>query len=279
MKRREFVKVATASLVASAIAQRASVMARNGGWLGVNEVQASDQPVTGRRRQQIAMLVYPQFAALDLVGPHTFLSDLMDVDVHLVWKSKRPIATTGDNLSIVPSSTLAECPRDLDLLFVPGGVDGTIAIMQDDEILSFLADRGKRARYVTSVCTGSLILGSAGLLKGYRATSHWAFKDMLPLLGAIPTEGRVVTDRNRITGGGVTAGIDFGLTVAAQMRGVEYAEMLQLLNEYNPHPPFDAGTPAKAGPQITNQLMDLLAPGIASARSVAGNAGKKLSAT
>ena len=132
---------------------------------------------------------------------HTFLSDLMDVDVHLVWKSKKPIATTGANLSILPSSTVSECPRDLDLLFVLGGVDGTIAIMQDDEILSFLADRGKRARYVTSVCTGSLILGSAGLLKGYRATSKWALKDMLPLLGAIPAEGRVVTDRNRITGG------------------------------------------------------------------------------
>src|SRR5205085_3492663 len=101
---------------------------------------------------------------------------------------------------------------------------------QDDEVLSFLADRGSRARYVTSVCTGSLILGSAGLLKGYRATSHWAFRDLLPLLGAIPVAERVVEDRNRITGGGVTSGIDFGLVVSARMRDAHYAEMLQLVN-------------------------------------------------
>lgn len=115
--------------------------------------------------------------------------------------------------------------------------------MPDDEVLSFFADRGSRARYFTSVCTGSLVLGCAGLLKGYRATSHWAFRDLLPLLGATAVHERVVDDRNRITGGGATSGIDLGLTLSARMRGVRYTEMLQLINEYDPHSPFHAGTP------------------------------------
>jgi cyclohexyl-isocyanide hydratase len=228
--------------------------------------------------QQIAMLIYPQFTALDLVGPHAFLSGLMNVDVHLVWKNKDPIATDRGNLTVLPSATLAECPKELDILFVPGGLEGTVAVMQDDEVLSFLADRGSRARYVTSVCTGSLILGCAGLLNGYRATSHWAFRDLLPLLGAVHVNERVVEDRNRITGAGVTSGIDFGLTVSARMRGVRYAEMLQLVNEYDPHPPFHAGTPTLAGPEITNHLREVLGPGLASAKDAALMAHKKVSA-
>ena len=225
------------------------------------------------------MLVYPQFTALDLVGPHTFLSGLMDAEVNLVWKNKKPIPTDRGNLTIVPSMTMEECPKDLDLIMVPGGLEGTIAIMRDDETLSFLADRGSRAQYVTSVCTGSLILGTAGLLKGYKATSHWAFRDLLPILGAIPMQQRVVEDRNRITGAGVTSGIDFGLTVAARMRDQQYAEMLQLLNEYDPHPPFHAGTPATAGPIVTRELVGLIDPGIASARTAAVAAAQKFAKT
>ena len=131
---------------------------------------------------------------------------------------------------------------------------------------------------MTSVCTGSLILGCAGLLKAYRATSHWAFRDLLPLLGAIPVSERVVEDRNRITGAGVTSGIDFGLTVSARMRGVQYAEMLQLINEYDPHPPFHAGTPVLAGPDITNHLREFMAPGLASAKKAAVIAASKIAA-
>jgi cyclohexyl-isocyanide hydratase len=146
--------------------------------------------------------------------------------------------------------------------------------MRDDAVLDFLADRGARAKYVTSVCTGSLLLGCAGLLKGYRATSHWVALSLLPLVGATPVHERVVEDRNRITGAGVTAGIDFGLVVAARLRGRVYAEMLQLINEYDPQPPFDAGTPAKAGNGLSEHLRSTLAPSVEAFRIAAENAQK-----
>ncbi|MBV8137168.1 MAG: DJ-1/PfpI family protein [Deltaproteobacteria bacterium] len=272
MKRREFLAGSAASLIASVIDGKSSVFAKENG----TQRNESPQAPSAAGRRQIAMLVYPGFAALDLVGPHQFVAGLMEADVHLVWKNKDAIATGPGNLSILPTATFEECPPDLDLLFVPGGLEGTIAVMRDEKVLSFLSERGARAKYVTSVCTGSLVLGAAGLLRGYRATSHWAFKDLLPLVDAIPAPGRVVEDRNRITGAGVTSGIDFGLTVSARMSGAEAAEMLQLLNEYDPDPPFDAGTPAKAGPQTTSQLRNLLAAGIANTRAAAMAAGKRL---
>ena len=198
-----------------------------------------------KSRLQIGMLLYPGLSALDLVGPHPFFAELSNSQVHLLWKDKEPVVSSL-GYSIVPTTSIKDCPHDLDVLFVPGGTSGTFAMMDDDEILSFLADRGGRARYVTSVCTGSLVLGAAGLLNGYHATSHWRFRDLLPMFGATPVEDRVVTDRNRITGGGVTAGIDFGLVIASRLRGRPAAEVLQLYNEYDPHPPFAAGTPAVA---------------------------------
>jgi cyclohexyl-isocyanide hydratase len=140
----------------------------------------------------------------------------------------------------------AHIPEALDVLFVPGGVPGTLTMMEDKEVLDFLADRGSRAKWVTSVCTGSLILGAAGLLKGYKATSYWATLDVLPTFGATPVKRRVVTDRNRITGGGVTAGLDFGLDLIARLRSPEYAQAVQLYLEYDPAPRFNAGSPAKA---------------------------------
>ena len=135
----------------------------------------------------------------------------------MFWKDKDPVVSSL-GYSIVPTTSIRDCPRDFDVVFVPGDWP-TFAMMEDDEILSFLADRGSRARYVTSVCTGSLILGAAGLIKGYQATSHWRFHNLLPMFGAMPVEERVVIDRNRITGGGVTAGIDFGLVIASRLRG------------------------------------------------------------
>jgi len=225
--------------------------------------------------QQIAMVLYPGMYALDLVGPHAFLSGLMNVDVHLVAKTKDPVHAAG-GLQLVPTGTLAECPSQLEVLFVPGGQPGTNAAMQDHELLAFLADRGSRARYVTSVCTGSLILGAAGLLKGYKATSHWSTRDLLPLLGATPVEARVVEDRNRITGGGVTSGIDFGLVLASRLRNAEYAEMLQLVNEYDPQPPFHAGTPAQAGPEMTAHLTAMLGPSHQTAKNASIAAAKRL---
>lgn len=188
------------------------------------------------------MLLYPGLTLLDLIGPHTTLSGVMDV--HLLWRMKdRPIATDA-GISIFPTMTLAECPAHLDVLFVPGGA-GMSQVMKDPEVLDFLADRGASATWVTSVCSGSIVLGAAGLLAGYRATSHWGAVDMLPVVGAEPVAERVVIDRNRITAGGVTAGIDFGLTLIAQMLGDDTAKLVQLGMEYDPHPPFDAGTPSR----------------------------------
>lgn len=193
------------------------------------------------RPDVIAMLVYPKMTALDLVGPHHMFSSLMGAKVHLVAKSLDPV-TSDAGLTITPTTTFADCPRDLTVLFTPGGTSGTLAAAADRETRAFMADRGTRAKYVTSVCTGSLILGAAGLLRGYRATSHWAARDLLADFGAIPTDQRVVHDRNRITGAGVTSGLDFGLTMVGELRDRFYAECTQFVAEYDPHPPFDSGS-------------------------------------
>jgi cyclohexyl-isocyanide hydratase len=165
-------------------------------------------------------------------------------DVHLVAGSRDPVRTDV-GIPVQPAMTFDECPSDLDVVFVPGGLAGSIAAMGDQATLAFLADRGSRARWVTSVCTGSLVLGAAGLLKGYKATSHWDVRDLRPLMGAEVSEDRVVTNRNRITAGGVTAGIDFGLALAAQLRGEDYAKRIQLSLEYDPKPPYSAGSPRR----------------------------------
>jgi cyclohexyl-isocyanide hydratase len=221
------------------------------------------------------MLIYPRMTALDLIGPQTFLSALMNVQVHLLWKESALIVTDS-GIPIHSTATFSECPKTLDVLFVPGGAAGTVAVMEDQDVLAFVADRGARAKYVTSVCTGSLVLGSAGLLKGYKATSHWSVRDVLPLLGAEPVSQRVVVDRNRITGAGVTSGIDFGLVLAAQLRGKSYAQMLQLAFEYDPQPPFQAGTPEKAPPDIAEHTRQFYAPNHDSAMRAAREAQVRL---
>jgi cyclohexyl-isocyanide hydratase len=202
------------------------------------------------------MLLYPGFTALDLVGPQYAFGCTLGLNVHLVAKTRDPVES-DTKLSIVPTMTLAECPRDFTVLFVPGGTSGTLDAIRDDETLSFVVDRGARATWVTSVCTGSLVLGAAGLLKGYRATSHWVARDLLREVGAEPVDERVVIDRNRVTGAGVTAGIDFGLALVGHLRGENYARITQLLAEYSPQPPFRAGTPAEAGPETTKVLADM----------------------
>jgi cyclohexyl-isocyanide hydratase len=205
---------------------------------------------------EIGMLLYPGLTLLDLIGPQTVFS--MHANIHFVWKT-RDIVNTDTGIGIQPTATFSECPPDLDVLFVPGG-SGMIAVMKDPDVLAFLADRGARAKYVTSVCSGSVILGAAGLLSGYKAASHWAALELLPLFGVEATGGRVVTDRNRITGGGVTAGIDFGLVLLAKLRGDDVAKTTQLLMEYDPQPPFHAGSPKSAGPELTKQLLASLEP-------------------
>lgn len=193
----------------------------------------------------IGILIFPQATQLDFGGPYEVFARMKNVDVHLVWKRIEPVPC-GKNFTVSPSIDFADCPK-LDLLCVPGGM-GQHAMVQDDAVLDWVARQGEQAKYVTAVCTGSLILGAAGLLKAYRATTHWASMDLLPLVGAIPVEQRVVVDRNRITGGGVTAGIDFGLNLAAMLQGEEAAKTIQLWLEYDPSPPFNAGHPRELPP-------------------------------
>ncbi|PTL84953.1 DJ-1/PfpI family protein [Vitiosangium sp. GDMCC 1.1324] len=203
---------------------------------------------------QIGMVLYPGFTLLDLAGPQAVLG--MHGKTHLVWKTLDTVSTDS-GIGIQPTTTFADCPDDLDILFVPGGL-GTAEAMEDKELLQFLKERAARARYVTSVCSGSLILGAAGLLRGYRSTTHWALHELLPAFGAEAVQARVVADRNRLSGGGVTAGIDFGLVLLARLRGEDAAKATQLAMEYDPEPPFDAGTPRTAEPRIVKQVSSLL---------------------
>lgn len=214
-------------------------------------------PATWVGREKIAMLIYPGFTALDMIGPHYMLTMLMGATTQVVARSRQPVASdTG--LILVPDATFADVPADVDILFVPGGTSGTLAAMEDAATIEFLADRGGRARFVTSVCTGSLLLGAAGLLDGYQATSHWLTRPILPIFGARPVDRRVVRDRNRITGAGVTAGLDFGLSLVADLRDRRYAEAVQLLAEYAPEPPFTAGSTESAPPEARKLLEDML---------------------
>lgn len=219
--------------------------------------------LTGGPKVTIGMLVYPGMFLQDLVGPLTVFEALMNKEIHLLWKTLEPVGNEAGGpaplIPVTPTTTFANCPEHLDVLFVPGGVPGTFTMMEDSEVLAFLQRAGANARYVTSVCTGSLILGAAGLLKGYKATSYWDTRDVLKELGAVPTKGRVVVDRNRITGGGVTAGIDFGLKIVAKLRSPAYAQAVQLYLEYDPQPPFNAGSPEKAPPLVRQFLKDMFA--------------------
>ena len=208
--------------------------------------------------EQIAMLMYPGMTVMDLIGPQSWFGAMMGAKIHLVAKTIEPV-TSDAGVTITPSATFDTCPRDLTVLFAPGGTDGTIAAARDAATLAFIADRGARAKYVTSVCSGSLILGKAGLLKGYKATSHWSVRHVLAEFGAIPTEARVVRDRNRVTGAGVTAGLDFGLAMVAELRDRTYAECCQLMSEYDPDPPFNAGSLRTAPPEFKEPMMKLSA--------------------
>jgi cyclohexyl-isocyanide hydratase len=191
----------------------------------------------------IGFLLFPRLTQLDLTGPHEVFARLPGATVRLVWKAPEPVrADTG--VGLLPDTTFAECPQ-LDLVCVPGG-PGVAALMEDAEVLDFLRRQAAGARYVTSVCTGALVLGAAGLLRGKRATTHWASHDLLSALGATPVGGRVVRDGNLFTGGGVTAGIDFALAIVAEVAGPEAAQAIQLAIEYAPEPPFSAGTPDTA---------------------------------
>ena len=206
---------------------------------------------------QIGLLVFPKVTQLDLTGPLQVFSSVPGAQVHLIWKRIEPVPSDSV-LTLTPTVTFADCPQ-LDVICVPGGA-GTDDMVNDEEMLAFLRKQAKHAKYVTSVCTGSLVLGAAGLLRGYRATTHWTAMGFLEKFGAIPTKTRVCIDRNRISGGGVTAGIDFALTVVSILVDRPTAEMIQLRLEYNPAPPFNSGSPDTAPAEILALMKERIAP-------------------
>ncbi len=259
LTRRQFAAgtVAAASSLISAssgMAQEQSPDAVSGGEPPALPHDMSSMPDGWVKNEQIAILIYPAMTALDMVAPQYAFASLMGAKVHLVATS-RDLVVSDTGLSVMPTATFDECPKDLDIICIPGGSSGTLAAMKDDATLDFVADRGGRAKFVTSVCTGSLVLGAAGLLQGYRATSHWGARALLREFGAQPVDERVVIDRNRLTGAGVTAGMDLGLTVVGQLRDDFYAQGVQLMAEYAPVPPYNAGTPATA-PEPVRQIME-----------------------
>lgn len=205
----------------------------------------------------VGMVIFDGMTNMDFVGPHEVFARMPGAAVHVLAKTPDPVVTDL-GLRVAPTGTLRDAPP-LDLLFIGGG-PGTTGLMEDAEIVDFLRERGADARWVTSVCTGALVLGAAGLLRGYRAATHWAAMDVLRHFGAEPTARRVVVDRNRVTGGGVTAGLDFGLVIAGLLHGDEVAQGLQLGMEYDPEPPHRAGSPATAPAPLVERLRGAMAP-------------------
>jgi cyclohexyl-isocyanide hydratase len=205
---------------------------------------------------QIGFLLFPRVTQLDLTGPAQILSRIPHAKIHLVWKALEPVITDV-GFSINPTTTFAECPV-LDVLCVPGGF-GIGDQVGDTDTLEFLRRQAATAKYITSVCNGSLVLGAAGLLNGYKSACHWMWRKYLPLFGAIPISERVVRDRNRISGGGVTAGIDFAFTLVDELAGEDMAKILQLSFEYDPQPPFECGSPEAAGSNLVERVIALQA--------------------
>jgi cyclohexyl-isocyanide hydratase len=200
----------------------------------------------------VGFVIFPDLTQLDFTGPQQVLARLPDSAMHIVAKTAAPVPSDS-GLGLVPTHTFDNCPR-LDLICVPGGIAGVVQTMGDRETIDFVRRQAAVARYVTSVCTGAFILGVAGLLKGRRATTHWAFTELLPLVGATHEKGRVVKDGNVITAGGVTSGIDFGLRVVAEIAGDLVAQAIQLSLEYDPDPPFASGHPDQASAAVRTMV-------------------------
>jgi len=224
------------------------------------------------KHETIVLVAYPMMTALDLLGPQHMLASMMGAKVLIAAQTPEPI-TSDTGLKIVPDVDFTHCPREIDLFLVPGGLAGTTAAMKDPRTIAFVRELAAHSKYITSVWTGSLILGTAGLLKGYKATSHWIASHMLPYFGATPVAQRVVVDRNRITGAGVTAGMDLALTVVNMLRGEDYTRMVTLLAEYDPAPPIHAGSPDTAGPQTTGILRDMFSDWLADTEAFAKGNG------
>lgn len=271
MHRREFLDWLAVSTAATTLAAAA-------GGCATSEPFAASASEEGLplapapRTLHIGMLVYPKFTALDLIGPHTIFAQLSSTEVHLVGKTLDPV-TSDAGLTMSPTRSFATCPEHLDVLFVPGGTFGTVAMMEDAEVLAFLRSRASATTWITSVCTGSLVLGAAGLLRGYRATTHWVARDVLPILEATPLAERYVEHGNRVTGAGISAGIDFGLRLAERLRGPAEAQRIQLNLEYAPEPPYPGGgSPETAPPSVVTTLETRYVPFLAAATSAAETA-------
>src|SRR6202790_935526 len=222
---------------------------------------------------QIGLVIFPRVTQLDLTGPVQVFSSVPGAKVHLIWKRIEPVASDSV-LVLTPTITFADCPQ-LDVICVPGGL-GTDDMINDAEMLDFLRRQAKEAKYITSVCTGSLVLGAAGLLQGYRAATHWTAMEFLASFGAAPTKVRVCVDRNRVTGGGVTAGIDFALTLVSIMLDQRTAEAIQLRLEYNPAPPFNSGSPDTAPPHLVAMFKEKIAPSRQRRSDAIGRAAARL---
>jgi cyclohexyl-isocyanide hydratase len=257
-QRREFLRHIAAAGLAGSTATIHAAEPPQAGTNPTHDMSAFPPSWTGK--EQIAMLLYPGFTALDLVGPHYMLASLMGAKVHLVAKTLKPVHS-DNGITVVPTMTLAQAPKDLDILFAPGGSQGTLNAMKDPALVKWIADRGSRAKLVASVCTGSMLLGQAGLLRGKRATSHWATRALLSEFGATAVDERVVWDGKLVTGAGVSAGLDLGLSIVAKLRDDTYGQSVQLLAEYAPKPPFNAGTPALA-PKEVHQMMSSMFDGL-----------------
>jgi cyclohexyl-isocyanide hydratase len=203
----------------------------------------------------IGFLLYPYVTQLDMTGPAQVLSCLEGAKLHFVWKDMQPVMTDAQ-FQILPTQNFESCPQ-LDVICIPGG-PGQTALMQDAAVLGWLKTQGQQAYWLMSVCSGSLLLGAADLLHGYRAASHWNYREHLNRFGATADGARVVRDRNRLTGGGVTAGIDVALSLVALLRGEQQARDIQLLLEYAPEPPFEAGRPEQASNDAVERVKLLL---------------------
>jgi cyclohexyl-isocyanide hydratase len=225
---------------------------------------------------QIGLLLFPKLTQLDLTGPVQVLGRLPSATLHLIWKRIEPV-DSDSVVTLLPTATIADCPQ-LDVICVPGGI-GTNEMVNDEEVLTFLRKQAERAKYITSVCTGSLVLGAAGLLRGYHAATHWTARECLASFGAIASEERVCVDRNRITGGGVTAGIDFALTLVSRLADRRMAEAIQLSLEYDPAPPFRAGSPDTAPPDVLALINHRVGPFKAQRAEAVARAAARLKGT
>lgn len=280
LNRRDALRLLALAAVAGAIPQSLQAADTNDSAKVEKPLHIHPQQQLQMCSEQIAILVYPEFTALDALGPHYFLAGMMGAKVRFVAKTLDLVPCEGASkggFCVKPNLTFADCPEQLDLLLVPGGLTGTFAAIEDKATINFLKSRAATTKLVGSVCTGSLVLGAAGLLQGRKATSHWQMLEVLKSVGATPVAERIVFDgTDRVTAAGVSAGLDLGLELVRRYRGDFYAKGMQLLGEYDPNPAFTGGgNPKTADPTAVNMLNMMHAPLVDKFKATLANAGTK----